>query len=135
MACWSPPKWLPTIARLHDPGLAFGSRPQVLQHETLGDHRLAVGVGANQHQPFGAQHRRPLQQLLEAPMRGEGGVGADPARGAELGDALRQRHRQDGPHMFEKMLGHSRHQLSIGNNRLARAGWGAGGSTAGSMIW
>jgi hypothetical protein len=37
--------------------------------------------------------------------------------------------------MVEKMLGHSRHQFSIGNNRRARAGWGAGGSTAGSMIW
>ena len=67
-------------------------------------------------------------------MRGEGGVCADPAWRADEGDALRLRRRQDGPHMFEKMFGHSRHQLSIGNNRLARAGWGAGGST-GFMGW
>ena len=65
-------------------------------------------------------------------MRGERGVRADPARRADESDALRPRRRQDGSNMVEKMLGHPRHQLSIGNSFLDRAGWGAAGAPAGS---
>ncbi len=65
-------------------------------------------------------------------MRGEGRLGADPAWRADEGDAFCHRHRQDGPNMIEKMLGHSRHQFSIGNSFLDRAGWGEDGATAGS---
>ena len=65
-----------------------------------------------------SHHTRQLRQVIglynplilrksgSHQLRHSNSVGADPARGADEGDALRLRRGQDGSHMFEKVLGH-----------------------------
>lgn len=100
--------------------------------EPLGDHRLAIGVGADQHQPLGSQRRRPIQQFGQPPMAVLGDMMPDPPWGTDVGDPCRLIMTKIRPDMLEQMI-HYCYQSSTGNRLFWRGGCLAGGGVGGCM--
>jgi hypothetical protein len=105
----------------------------VLDGEPLGDHRLAIGVGSDQHQPLGSQGRGSFQELGQTPMAILSNMMLDPPGRADIGDPLLLITVEIRPDMLEQMIRHG-YQSSIGSRLFWRGGCSAGGGAGGCMM-
>jgi hypothetical protein len=76
--------------------------------EPFGDHCLAIGVRADEHQTLRAQRWRSREQIRQLPMGVSRSLMPDPSRSTDIGNALFQIAIEIAAHMLKEMVRHAR---------------------------